>query len=258
MGAMLPYLRQLEALMIREVHCRFAGGALSYLWTFITPVLWIIALVISFRLLGREPGIHADVASFVATGMLPYVIFRQTITAMSRAMATARSLRHLSVNTSDILTASAALEMLNAIGLFAIIFTIIGLWFGLPLIQNPLGLITSLVLCGLLAAGFGRFCAVLIQLSDAAARIIPIALRPLFWISGIFFVASELASPVLNVLWWNPLLHVTELLRSAVFTGYQSRMADPAFVLACATGFYILSLTLQRAARQNAAGQSLI
>ncbi len=256
--AFLSWWQLITSLMIREVHCRFAGGALGYIWTFVTPVAWIVALVVSFDFLGREPGILADVPSFVATGMLPYVIFRQTVTSMGRTMATSRSLVHLGPLTiSDTLFAAAVLELLNAIVIFSVIFLIIGVWYGFTPIADPLLVLGGVFLALLLGASFGRLAAVLIQLSDAAARIIPIALRPLFWISGIFFTAAELSGELRDILWFNPLLHVIEILRSGYFADYTSRFADISVIVFAAGGFYFASLLIQHAAVRNVRGQML-
>ncbi|MEM6467612.1 MAG: ABC transporter permease, partial [Pseudomonadota bacterium] len=196
---------KLEALMIREVHVRFAGGATSYIWTFAAPVLWITLLVVSFEWLGRRPAILVDVPSFVASGMLPYVIFRQTVTAMGRAMAAARNLRHLGAGFDDTLLAAGLLEVLNASLLFALIFSGIALIWGPHPVDDALTAIAAVALVSLLGFSFGRLAAVLGQISDAANRAIPLLLRPLFWISGVFFVAAELAEPVSSWLWWNPI-----------------------------------------------------
>ncbi|MEO1551615.1 MAG: ABC transporter permease [Pseudomonadota bacterium] len=248
---------KLEALMIREVHVRFAGGAGSYVWTFASPVLWIALLVVSFEWLGRTPAILVDVPSFVASGMLPYVIFRQTVTAMGRAMSAARNLRHLGARFDDTLLAAGVLELLNACVLFALIFSSIALIWGPTPVDAPLTAIGAVGLVALLGFSFGRLAAVLGQVSDAANRAIPLALRPLFWVSGVFFVAAELAQPMAGWLWWNPILHASELLRTGLYDSYDSRFFDLRVPLIASLGALATSVGVQRAAGYNIRGQAL-
>ncbi len=253
-GGLFGWWGLIRALMRREIRARFAGGPLGYLWVFLTPLAWIGALVVSFEHLGRSPAIGADVPSFVATGMLPYVVFRQTITAMSRAAAGARSLMHLAPMTmGDILIAAALLELLNALVIFAVIFLLIAIAYGPVWPADPLTVMLAVGQAALLGAAFGRLAAALGRISDVFARLIPIALRPLFWISGIFFIAAELPGPIAAILWWNPLLHVVEMLRGGFFAGFSPSIADPGYVLGASAFLAALALIAEAWQRRREA-----
>ena len=248
----------IHTIMLREVRCRFAGDPLGYAWTFLVPLLWIGTLMFFFTLLGRSPAIPVDTPAFIATGVVPYVLFRYTITSMSRVASTHRHLVHFGgVRMSDMLFAAALLEVLNAIIIFALIWVLITAIFGPTPIHSPLEFINGLLLTAIFGTAVGRFAAILGMVSETAKRIVPVLLRPMFWISGIFFTAPELPSTLLPYLQWNPLLHTIEITRSGVFLDYTSAFANMGVPLGMSSVFLTASYVLQSAFRRSRDGLEL-
>lgn len=238
---------RLAALVLRERQTRFSGGAFGYLWAYATPLAWIALVVVFFQLLGRTSPIGVGAEIFVATGILPYVMFRQTITSMMRTLIANRYMLYLRPVTSrEILLATAVLELVNMIMTSLLIFGGVLLIFGGA---GPAHLLTVYAAMGsawALGIGFGSLAAALGQWSDSFARAVPLALRPMFWISGIFYTATELPEPAQNLLWWNPLFHSIEALREGFFLGYQSPVAELWMPYMAALVFYLLSLPITR------------
>jgi len=248
----------IHTIMLREVRCRFAGDPLGYMWTFLVPILWVGTLMFFFTLLGRTPAIPVDTPAFIATGVVPYVLFRYTITSMSRVASTHRHLVHFGgVRVSDLLFAAALLEFLNTIIIFAIIWVLMSVIFGPTSIHNPLEFINGLLLTAVFGASVGRFAAILGIVSETAKRMVPVVLRPMFWISGIFFTAPELPSKLIPYLQWNPLLHTIEIMRSAVFLDYTSTFANMAVPLGLSAIFLMASYIMQTALRRSGDGLEL-
>jgi len=243
----LDRFSRLVALILREKSTRFAGGALSSLWAYVTPVGWIVLVVLAFGWLGRTIPILAPMPVFVAAGILPYAMFRQVITSLMRTVISNRHLLYLQpITTGDILLASGLLEMINMIVTSTVIFGALWLFLGADAPHDPLRAIWGMALAWALGAGFGRLAAVLGVWSDTLYRSIPLLLRPMFWISGVFFTASELGGMALASLSWNPLFHAIETLREGLFLGYVSPLGDSWYPLSVAVGFYLLSLVIER------------
>lgn len=249
------YVDVLFALSEREVKSRFAGDRLGYLWAFITPVVWIGILALSFHLIGRAVPIHTDVVTFLMTGMLPYIMLRSTISAVLRGNAAGRmivvfgALKH-----TDVLLASALLEFCNALVLYALFCSVNYLLFGhFEMFHLPLALFGYSLAWGL-GAAFGRLAAAAVRINDAFGRAVPVLLRPLFLLSGVFYTANELPERLAGVLAWNPLFHAIEIMRDGVFLSYTSRIANPMVPILSIVGLYLLSHLLERSARGSHGG----
>jgi len=232
--------------MERERKTRFSGGKLGYLWAYITPVVWIALIVALFWGLQRTPPIHVRTEIFIATGILPYLVFRQTVTALSRTLTASRYLRYLRpVSNNDIMLATMMLEAFNMLTSMALIFGGVTLIFGsLPPESLP-GVVFSLALAWGMGCGVGRFVAAAGLLSDTFARAVPLLLRPLFWLSGIFYTATDLSQEVQDLLWYSPFLHITELVRQSYFLGYSSPIASVWYPIAVAAAFFLASVPLE-------------
>lgn len=244
--------QRLEALVLRERDTRFSGGPFGYLWAYSSPVALIVFVVLSFWVLRRTPPIAVGVEIFVATGILPYVLFRQTITSMMRSLIASRYMAYFTpVDGLDILLASAILELMNVILTALLIFCTILLIFDTPAPAQLLQVYIAMAMAWALGVGVGSLFAAIGQASDTFARAAPIMLRPLFWISGIFYTATELPNSTINVLWWNPLFHCIETLREGFFLGYVSPLAALWYPLVVTVGCFLASALVERYVRHN-------
>lgn len=237
----------LKALVVRDVRTRFAGGTLGYGWAVIIPVAWIIAIAVFFHWIGRLSPIATDLPVFVATGMLPYLVFRQVIGTTMRVCRNERHLLTLGpAEPEDLFTAAGISEAINAVLVVVVIAFLMSAVSVVPPPGDPLGVFAALALAWGLGLSVGRLAAVAAAISDFAQRLVPIILRPFFWISGVFFVAAELPPQIAAYLWWNPLLHIVELLRTAYFGGFTSQIADPIVPIVAILACYLASRILER------------
>lgn len=238
-GGFVNWITLLKSLIVRDIRTRFAGGMLGYGWAILIPTTWVLAITLFFQWVGRSSPISADLPIFIATGMLPYLMFRQMITVLMRTCKAHRHLLTLGPTTcEDLFTAATLLELMNALIVWLVVLGLAAGFSTVPLPADPLRLIAGILLAWMLGASFGRLAAILADISDSAQRIVPIILRPLFWVSGIFFIASELPDAALSVLWFNPLLHIVEYIRTGMFSNFSSHVATPFVPIAFSMVFY--------------------
>ena len=230
------HLEIIIALIKREVTTRFGQERLSYLWALIVPLSWIGFGILAFSALDRVIPISAHPALFLATGILPYVIFRQTITYVTRSVITAERLLDMPrVQLGHMVIAFAYLE-----GLTMAIITVAvlgGLTFILqtPPPAEPLKLMAILALTWIMGALIAAATSLLALRFRVVNRILPLVLRPFFWISGVFFVATELPPNWSKILAINPLFPLIDGTRDAVFATYSSPLfsfGETGFVIA--------------------------
>ena len=238
---------RLAALVDRERRTRFATGTIGYLWAYIVPIAWIGFVVLFFWILDRVPPINVGPEIFVGTSFLPYIIFRSTVLSLGKTVGVHRHLLYIRpIAIRDFFTATSILEGYNLLAITLIICGGITLIFSADPPSNISQVMSVLLLVWILGTGFGRFVGVFGLLSDSFARTIPIMMRPLFWASGIFYTATELPLPIQNILWYNPVLHLTELLREAYFLGYESPLASAWYPILVAAVFFVLSVPAER------------
>ncbi|WP_417267471.1 ABC transporter permease [Celeribacter baekdonensis] len=241
-----PLAVRLATLIDRESKTRFAGGSLGFLWAYITPITWVAFVVFIIRVTGRTPPITAEPEIFVATGILPYIVFRQSLNSMIRGAIFNRQMLVIrGVSLGDLLLATALLEFANMIVMMIVIFGAISIMFGIAPPSDPFKVAMGMSGAWFLATGFGRLASLLGLMSDMIARLIPILLRPTFWLAGIFYTATELPGTLRDLLWWSPLLHVTEIIREGYFLGYHSPISSPMVILVAGLVPYVASFFLE-------------
>ena len=74
-------------------------------------------------------------------------------------------------------------------------------------------------------------------------------LRPAIFLSGIFFVANELPEMMLSIFAVNPILHAVEFARDGMLFHYESRVADPLYVMFWIAGIFAAAFAVRLARR---------
>ncbi len=250
---------RVRALIRREQRIRFAGSLFGYGWAYLTPIAWIVTMALFFDFLGRTSPLLVPTPIFVATGILPYVLFRQTLTSMMRAPKANRYMVYFRpTSLSEILLANGLLELINMLIVAVVLLTAISVIYNVPAPDNLFKVTTALVVTWCFAFGFGRFCAICGHLSPTFQRILPILIRPLFWISGIFYIAAELPAPAQAVLWYSPLFHTIEYLREGFFLGFSSPISAIGYTMSLGLGFLLASVALENYWKADAPNRGML
>ena len=245
-------LEVVHALVLRETKTRFGIYRLGYLWALIEPMLWIGTFHVMFSIVHRKAPFGMDVISFVATGIVPYLMFRELAgRAMSAIDGNKALLFYPQVRPLDLICARAALEFAT----FTLVFFI--LLFGHALVRGELHVhsfaetILALLMASALGFGLGlTLCSLRVFFPSVSQLTSPI-MRPLFWVSGLFFTANDLPSGARKAMLWNPVLHVIDLVRDGWFPSYTSHYASAGYVLVWIVGLVTTGLILERVARRS-------
>jgi capsular polysaccharide transport system permease protein len=96
--------------------------------------------------------------------------------------------------------------------------------------DDPLGFLLSIMLLGIFSLSLGLLVSVLGGLSNEIQKIIPIIIRPMFFLSGIFFTISSIPQPYQSYLLLNPVLQCVELVRSSMFSNYDTPVQNCSFI----------------------------
>lgn len=245
-------LRVIHAVILRETKTRFGQHKAGYLWALLEPLFWIGTFAGMYTLLGRDEVGGMPLIPFLATGILPYQLFAMTTGSVANAINGNKALLfYPQVQPIDLVLSRAALEAAT----YAIVFFLIVGGYALVVqhleIDSLLVTLWGMLLASLLGMTFGLISCALNVVSQTVERIRGPLMKPLFWMSGLFFTAESLPSDVREVMLWNPVLHCTELVRAGWFEQYHGRYASSTFVLAWVVAFAFVGLTLERAVRRK-------
>ncbi|TIX50706.1 ABC transporter permease [Alteraurantiacibacter aquimixticola] len=239
------WLRKVKAIILREIGSRYTGDALGYLWAYLVPLAWVLAVYVIFLLLGRRIPIDTDIGSFICSGVVPYVCSRYAVNAILRSRTAYRHILSFPTVSPNLVGGAVfALEMVNSLLIFGFLLLLNYSVFGFFEMHDPVLALWGYFLAVTSGGAFGYLMASLSTIVPALSRATPIFLRPLFYISGVFYTANELPPTLRDLFVWNPLFHGIEILRNGLFIGYESLFAMAwvpiTFILVCvATGYIV-------------------
>jgi capsular polysaccharide transport system permease protein len=231
--------RAIAALMLREMATRYGRSPGGYLWAVLEPLGAIAILSIGFSILIRSPSLGTSFLLFYATGFMPFVLYQDVSNHVARAIHFSRALLHFPVVTwVDAVGARFFLNALTGVLVAAILLGSIATLTDTRVTIDLAPILLSLGLAILLGGGVGVLNCALIGLFPVWMQVWSIATRPLFIISGVFFLYEDMPAAIQNILWWNPLLHVTGIMREGFYATYEASYASPLF--AALTGLVTL------------------
>jgi capsular polysaccharide transport system permease protein len=241
------------SLALRETRARFGGSRLGFLWAFAEPLLWILSLYAVFSLAERDSPRGMTLFPFLTTGLVTYQIFSKITDQVAEAINANRALLfYPQVRPLDTTFARALLESVTFISVFAVLMFGEAAISGRGLqVHDPLAVILGLLLTTLLGYSLGLvFCMAQVA-KETFKRLRGPLMRPMFWISGIFFTANSLPLHVRNTMLVNPLFHCIEIVRGGWFGAYEARHASGSYVLAWIVCLLFTGLTLERLVRRR-------
>lgn len=244
--------RVIGALILRETRATFGTSQVGYLWAIIAPAAGIALLVFIFSLVDRQPPFGGSLALFFATGILTLEFFVKLSNALMASFdANKALLTYPLIKETDALF--ARLILISATyGL--IMFLFYGALIILGLASPPAypeRLVLAFGVTAFLGFGFGTLNAVIMSLFGSWIHIEKVLTRPLFFLSGIFYIPSLLPPKAIAILQWNPVLHVVEWVRTGYYPNYESTVISHAYPLGLAVLMTLLGLAGERLFRKK-------
>ena len=248
-------LRSIAALVLREVQALYGRSPGGYVWAILEPLGIIVLLAFGFSLLLRRPSLGDSFLLFYATGYLPFQLYGRLQQMVSQALKYSRSLLVYPVVTwFDAIVARVLLHSLTGLVVSALLLTGMIVVLDLDVHVDMIPVLIAFAVAIGLGTGVGMVNSVLLAYFPVWRTIWTIAMRPLMLASGVLFIYEDLPTLAQDVLWYNPLLHVTATARSGFFPTYDPQFVSPAFV--GGTVFVLLFFGLLLVRRFNGRAQS--
>lgn len=250
-GLLALQSRVIGALVLRETRAAFGTSQIGYLWAIIVPVGSIALLVTIFSFIGRHPPFGSSFALFFATGILTLELFKKLASSLMTVFQANRGLlAYPPIKETDVLFARAILIGATYVVIMLVVYGGL-IWWGLAHVPpSPDKVVEAFAATFLLGFGFGMTSAVVISLWEPWQHIQRILMRPLFFISGVFYVPSYLPPPVIAIISWNPVLHCVEWMRDGFYPNYDSIVLDRGYLLGVALFLTLFGLAGERFTRR--------
>jgi len=241
-------LRVVLALIMREMSTRYVQTPGGYIWAVLEPVGFIALLAVGFSLMGRVPPLGNSFVLFYASGFLPFNLYRSMESDVSSAIKFSRSLLlYPAVTWLDAILARFVLGTITGV---LVIFFVLGgtvIITGYTPTFNMVPIIESIVAAVLLGLGIGTLNAILFYWAPLWQTAWKIINRPLFLLSGVIFLFDDLPTHLQKLFWWNPLVHINELMRSGIYPSYQPHFISMPYVLGIALVCFMMGQLFLRA-----------
>ena len=240
-------LRTIAALMLREMGTSYGQSPGGYIWAILQPIGMIFILSLAFSLVLRAPSLGTSFVLFYATGYLPFSFFDTIVQKIGSSIRFSRALlSYPGVTWIDAVIARLLLNMITSGVVFCLVISGILVWVETRTILDLVHVINGVMICVLVGLGVGLCNAVLGGLWPIWGQIWGIFSRPLFLASGVFFVYEDMPSMAQNILWWNPLLHGTGLVRAGFYPTYRAEYTSLIYSYGLALVLIALGLIFMR------------
>lgn len=235
------------ALILREMGSSYGKSPGGYTWAILEPIGGLMMMSIVFSAAFRSPPLGISFAMFYATGMMPFMMFTDVHNKVATSLTYSRQLLvYPSVTFVDAILARFLLNVLTQIMVSYAVFFGCALMLETQITPDLPTIILSFTLASSLALGIGTLNCYLFTRFNLWHRAWSIVTRPLFLISGVFFLFPSLPEEYQNFLWWNPLVHITSLSQIGFYNHYDANFVSPAYVLFIAMSCFILGMIFLR------------
>ena len=242
--------RVVKAIVLRDLQSRFGRTLWGSLIIVAWPLSHLVFLVLAYLIIRRYVPIGTDAAVFFGTGVLPYILCLYPVRWIMFSIVQNRSLLGLpAIKASDVIVARSIVEIVSAFWVTTIFLLLLFLFGvdGIP--RNINDAILAILSTLYLGFAMGWVGAVMYGITRAWLAFQYAGLIVMWLTSGAFFIPTNLPQKFRDVLWFNPLIHSVEWLRSAYYEGYGYGMLSKSYLLGYATVLLFIGLVLERAFR---------
>lgn len=236
-----------KALFLREIRTRFGKYRLGYLWAILEPTAHLLILLAIFGYIMHRSMPDISFPVFLLNGLIPYFLFSNiAIRSIGAIEANLGLFNYRPVKPVDTIIARVILELLIYSGVYIILMAVVGLLGEEFSIANILVLITTWMLLIIFSFGMGLVFMVVGNEFPETEKFLPIIIKPLYFISCVMFPLHAIPKDYQSYFLWNPIVHVIELSRESVVSGYISEGASLSYLTFCALASLFLGMALYR------------
>lgn len=247
---MISHFRVVVALVIREMSTRFGSKPGGYAWAILDPIAHISFLSFIFMGIAHHPPLGKSFIMFFATGYIGFQFYQAAAGYVTSAIKSNRSLlAYPNVAPIDTIFARHILQLGTNVVVSLAVLLPIAASLEHPVEINWVALIEGATAGSALALGVALTNVVLFEKYPLYEKIFEIINRPLFMVSGIFYLPDSLPHQMRDVILINPVAHVTMSFRKGFYPEYRAIGYDPFYMYMCTFTLLIIGLSIFTSSR---------
>jgi capsular polysaccharide transport system permease protein len=206
---------------------RFGRKPGGYVWAIAEPAAHIAVMTFIFSVFSRSPAVGTSFPLFFATGFLSFQYYRGAESYIRSAVkANYALLSYPRVAPIDPVIARALLQFLTTTLVGAIVIGVIIAYMRTPPEIDWMKVIESILLATFFGLSMGMINCVLFSLSSLYEQVFNMLNRPLYYMSGVFYLVDAIPQPYRSIVLLNPMSHVIMLARKGFYSGYRAPELD--------------------------------
>ncbi|PHK93768.1 sugar ABC transporter permease [Pseudoroseomonas rhizosphaerae] len=248
-SALEAQVRVISALFMRELLTRFGTSRLGYVWLIGEPMMLAVMISTVHWLSGSHLPNDLPTFLFYGMGYVPFMMFRSITSRGASAVTSNMSLLfHRSISLLDLMIARNLMEMMVCAAI-VLLFILGGMLTVGEVPSDPALLILGLLLSALLGHGLAMVLGSVQVFLEFTERLVHPFTYILMPISATFYMVEYMPPEAREMLLWNPLVHVHEMNRWAMFGDRVVPHFDLGYVMIWVIGLNLVGMAGLRGAR---------
>lgn len=220
------------ALVVRDLRTEHKNAALGILLSVAQPlVMGLVFYGFMVLLDGGGGQIRGDSLTFVVTGFLIFFTHIRTVSAVTGSLRQ-DMLNHQRLTPFLMVSVKAAGALYKNVFALLIMFAANYLLRGVYEMHDPLRFISVILWCWLGGIAAGTIFLALDRYLSWGGVLSTTYIRIMFFTSGKFFIASKVGGAIRPYFDWNPLFHLLDQGRGAIFVNYAARTTSMDYAIA--------------------------
>lgn len=188
------------------------------MWAFLEPIAYVAIMSVIFSAFARLPALGETFPLFFATGFIAYNMYSGMVSYLTSAVSANKGLlQYPIVSPIDPIVARGILQAVTSLLVAFVILWITRLGEKHPHSLLWGDLVEATVFAWILATGVALGNVVLFERFPLYDKLFGIIMRPLFMLSGVFYVPSQMPHPFREFLLANPVTQVVILFREGFY-----------------------------------------
>lgn len=249
--------RVIGALLIRELLTRYGRNNIGFLWLFVEPAAFIIAVTIVWTWIRGAYLTDIPIVAFALTGYASLLLWRNPVSRCIGAVKSNASLLfHRQVTVLDIYAARIILELISITSVLMMLTMALWAidWLVMP--EDVLQVIGGWLLLGWFAAALAMVIGGLADKAEVLGRLWPPFSYLLMAVSGVAFTANALPPAAREIILWVPMINAVEYLREGWFGSVMHAHYDIGYLASVNAILSIIGLSLVRQIGSDGASAS--